>query len=75
MKAYDLKNIDNFEIPSCRLSKTISNHKVMAKVGNRLSGDIFKMDKKVLKSILTDWLIKQSFYSLNEFFDVTEILI
>ena len=76
LKAYGFRNIDNFEIPSCRLSKTISNHNVMAlKVGNRLPGDIFKMDIKVLKSLLTDWLIRQSFYSLKEFFDVAEILI
>ncbi|PSN51223.1 hypothetical protein C0J52_10561 [Blattella germanica] len=62
-------NIDNFEMPSCRLSKTISNHNMMAlKVGNRLPGDIFKMDIKVLKSLLTGWLKKLSFYSLVEFF-------
>ena len=76
LKAYDFRNIDNFEIPSCRLSKTISNHNVMAlKVGNRLPGDIFKMDIKVLKSLLTDWLIRQSFYSLKEFLDVADIII
>ncbi|PSN43814.1 hypothetical protein C0J52_23389 [Blattella germanica] len=50
-------------MPSCRISITISDHNMMAlKIGNRLPGDIFKMDKKVLKRLLTDWLFKKSFW-------------
>ena len=45
------------------------------KIGNKLPGDVFKMDKQLLKRLLTDWLIKQSFYSLKEFLDIADIVI
>ena len=73
---YYFIKIDNFEMPRCRLSKTINNHNMIAlKIGNRLPGDIFNMDIMLLKKLLTDWLIKQSFYSLKDFLDLTEIVI
>ena len=44
--SYSLRQFDNFDLPRCRLTKTMKNHLVFAlKVCNKFPDHIFQLDK------------------------------
>ena len=58
---YNLRKINNFDMPKCRLTKTMSNFPVFAlKVCNKFPRYIFQLDKKSIKRLASDWLIQKA---------------
>ncbi|PSN58303.1 hypothetical protein C0J52_00139 [Blattella germanica] len=72
---YDIRSDDtrqqhNFNIPLCRLSKTLDSFEYMAlKVANRFPPELFLLVKSEFVTKINNWLFSNPFYTIKEFFE------
>ncbi|PSN49524.1 hypothetical protein C0J52_24761 [Blattella germanica] len=73
---YNLRKVNNFAVPKCRLTKTMSNFPVFAlKICNKFPSYIFELDKKSIKRLASDWLIQKAFYNMDGFLNIVDLTI
>lgn len=66
---YQLRNCKNLDVPRCRLSKTLNCYPNLAyKMFNKLPNTFRELEPPLFKKKLKSWLLKKSFYGMEEFF-------
>ena len=67
---YNTRQQHNFNIPLCRLSKTLDSFEYMAlKVANRFPPELFLLVKSEFVTKINTWLFSNPFYTIEEFFE------